>query len=98
MRGAAAQGDDAVAFLFIEGLDASDNVLIRRVRLSAAEDVRRQAFCLEDALDLLGHAGFGEEGIRDDHRMRAVETLHEFAGFVDGTFTKDIAGWQEIIR
>ena len=98
MRGTTAEGDDAVAALFLEGLDTSYDVLVRRVRLSTAEDVSRQALILEDFLDIVGHAGFRQESICDNHRMRAVEALHELAGFVDSTFTKDIAGWQEIIR
>ena len=98
VRRTAAEGDDAVTALLFEGLDASHDILVRRVRLSTAEDVSRQALVLEDLLDIVGHAGFRQEGICDDHRMRAIEALHELAGFVDSTFTKDIAGWQEIIR
>ena len=72
VRRTAAERDDAVAFVFFESRYASHDVLVCRVRFSAAEDVRRQAFILENLLDLVSHAGLCEESVRDDHRMRAV--------------------------
>ena len=56
------------AFVFFESRYASHDVLVCRVRFSAAEDVRRQAFLLENLLDLVSHAGLREESVRDDHR------------------------------
>lgn len=95
--GTAAEGDDGVAGVVVEEINTGFDVFVGWVWFCTIEHHGVHAGFFEDADDAICHAGAGEEFVGNDHCGRYVEAFHEIANFVDGAFTKNVTGRQEII-
>ena len=83
--------------MVVEEINTGFDVFVGWVWFCTIEYYGVHAGFFEDADDAICHAGAGEEFVGNDHCGRYVEAFHEIADFVDGAFTKNVTGRQEII-
>ncbi len=85
MGGAAAQGDDRVATVFLVHLHAVVNVDVGRVRLGAVEDDGFYAGGFHLLLDLVGNAHSRKTFVGYDEGLGCTQRLNLLAGLLSGT-------------
>ena len=82
---AAAQGDQAVAFLLLVDVDAVMDVLVGGVGDGLVVDHILHPGCVEQVGDLFGDAGAGDALVGDDQRLGAAEGLDLVRDLFGGT-------------